>query len=457
MVRIHIFQEEAIVLQKTFSLENIINLFFLLPAYILMFLMLVFPMVLELLYVKVFLFSIVLLFVGFKVLSTGNLGLHPIVLLWILFLTSVSMFFVVRGFIAMTPGALKQAQVYILWPLIYTILISGITDLKILLGLQKVLVIATICIGLYGVNYFLTYIGVLPEFMDIHIFTQGRAIGLYNGYTEISFQGLSSLPFLVPFIIASLVTYYPSNSNKPISRICLWVALITGITITLISGRRALLLVTVSAPIFIFLLRLFQPRSEKSLSKKTMFHLFIVTTLCFCGLFCYMYSIGNLDLTNFSQMILKGFDFSEYANADALARREQFFALIKGWSQKPLIGAGHGAFVSESIRSDSMPWAYELYYLALLFQTGIIGFLLYAISIIWIYFMGIKVIRKGGALGQIMLPTLVGLSCLLVANATNPYFMRFDGIWVIFLPVAVINYWMLSQSRIGSHKNNIKF
>jgi hypothetical protein len=28
----------------------------------------------------------------------------------------------------------------------------------------------------------------------------------------------------------------------------------------------------------------------------------------------------------------------------------------------------------------------------------------------------------------------------LIANATNPYLLKFDGMWMFFLPLAVINY-----------------
>ncbi len=92
-----------------------------------------------------------------------------------------------------------------------------------------------------------------------------------------------------------------------------------------------------------------------------------------------------------------------------------------------------------------MPWAYELYYLALLFQTGLLGFMAYGAGVAWTHVMGLRVIREGGPLGEMMLPILVGTSCFLIANATDPYLARFDGLWVIFLPLAVVNLWLLSR------------
>ena len=60
-------------------------------------------------------------------------------------------------------------------------------------------------------------------------------------------------------------------------------------------------------------------------------------------------------------------------------------------------------------------------HLALLYQTGLVGFLAYAAAIAWIFGHGIRIIREGGRPAQIMIPMLVGLCGLLIANGTNPY------------------------------------
>jgi hypothetical protein len=45
-----------------------------------------------------------------------------------------------------------------------------------------------------------------------------------------------------------------------------------------------------------------------------------------------------------------------------------------------------------------------------------------------------------------MLPVLAGMTCFLIANATNPYLGKFDCLWVIFLPIALINYGLLNSN-----------
>ena len=163
------------------------------------------------------------------------------------------------------------------------------------------------------------------------------------------------------------------------------------------------------------------------------------------GLFLYFHYAADLGIIAIVDNFIEGFDFSGAYSASL--RAEQFFTLYNGWQQTPLFGTGHGASALGPLRSAEMPWAYELSYAALLFHTGIIGFLIYSSGVIYIFWMGLKIIRSGHWLGIYMLPVLVGTTCFLIANATNPYLEKFDYIWVIFLPVALINIWLLNKDE----------
>src|SRR5260370_28153641 len=91
------------------------------PAYVLLFLMLVYPMVLQLLYVKAFLFACVLFIVAVGMFSSKRRSLDSTVVMCTLSLSAISSLFVLLGLYYGTPGAVKAAQVYVLWPLIYMI------------------------------------------------------------------------------------------------------------------------------------------------------------------------------------------------------------------------------------------------------------------------------------------------------------------------------------------------
>jgi O-antigen ligase len=123
---------------------------------------------------------------------------------------------------------------------------------------------------------------------------------------------------------------------------------------------------------------------------------------------------------------------------------------VHGWYEHPIVGAGLGAKAADSIRSDERPWEYELYYLALLYQTGLLGLLAYVAGVAWIFWQGLRIIKSDRAEGYLVLPVLVGSACLLLANATNPYLPRFDGLWAIFLPLAHVNSWLVRQKVSAS-------
>jgi len=45
------------------------------------------------------------------------------------------------------------------------------------------------------------------------------------------------------------------------------------------------------------------------------------------------------------------------------------------------------------------------------------------------------------------IPVLVGMASFLVANVTNPYLLKFDSMWVLFLPIVLLNVHAVKQER----------
>src|SRR5690349_2118380 len=186
------------------------------PAYFLLFLMLAFPMVLSLLYVKAFLFGLLLLFVAVRGVMRLNFHLHLTVVVWTLALACVSLFFCLRGMFLGTPGSVQCLQVYAIWPLIYLFLLSGVDKMGPLKGLENTLFFSTVFISLFGAIYSLSQLGILPgiPFLESFFSADDLGIGTFEGYARLNFPGLNSFPFLVPFLMAALAVRWSDQSSK---------------------------------------------------------------------------------------------------------------------------------------------------------------------------------------------------------------------------------------------------
>jgi len=365
---------------------------------------------------------------------------------------------VIEGFFAGTPGASDVSLVYIAWPIVYTFWIGGLAQQRLLFGIHRTAVVATLFIGAYGCLYLLTQLNILPELRLVGWLSAGwesEAFGSHDGYTQLQVAGLNSLPFLVPYVMASVAIQVPSAGRHLFRQICLWTACILGWVVVLAGGRRALILVMFLAPLLVVFFRHFQPETEKRLNRRSVIRLsglFVIgVVLVFVGLS----SIYQFDKSVMWDHFVTGFDISSLTvDEGAMERRQQLIALVHGWLERPLLGLGHGATVHDYayFRTETLPWGrYEFYYLALLFQTGVIGFTAYAAGVVWIFYRGIKIIREGNQIGRVMMPMLVGCSCMLIASATNPYLARFDGLWILFLPLSVINYRLLLSPGVSTH------
>jgi len=102
-------------------------------------------------------------------------------------------------------------------------------------------------------------------------------------------------------------------------------------------------------------------------------------------------------------------------------------------------------------RSDETPWAYELSYVALIYNFGLVGFICFAAGGVYVLVALIKLIRDR------CLPQgertyaacfLAGLVAFLIANGTNPYLAKFDYVWVFFVPLAYIRLYSVDRDEL---------
>ncbi len=384
---------------------------------------------------KAVLFAVAVITLGVEaILGRNRPTLARPLLLWTLFYATVGLLFVLWGVLNDGPGALFSALIYVLWPPVYVYLLSFLNTRIALHRVYRLIVAGAIATGATILNHFLFMIGKLPDWAHIDLGGDVAAV-VYEGYTQMASFTLSTLIYAAPFMIATLMTV--PKEHLYVRRLWLWVALIASVLGTLLGGRRAGLVTVAIAPLFTLLVVLWLPKRERG---HIVGHYVSVTVGGAVALGAAMFLLDRLfGWTIMGQLdhLAAGFEF-QYDPAGA-ERREQFYALIQGWSERPLFGWGFGTFVSSVVRSVDRPWEYELQYVLLLFQTGIVGILLYASGVVWVLFNAMRVIRAGGEAGVQTVPVVVATVMFLVANATNPYFQAYGQLWTIFLPVALLN------------------
>ncbi len=337
-------------------------------------------------------------------------------LIWICTLCFHGLFFSILGYINNGVGAIKMIQVSFLWPFFYFILFSFYENVKLFKLLHAAVKISAILISiislalLFSANFldFSTYV----ELNDKISF--GSNIGLANIDSIFGFTipGLMSMPFILGY----LAIYFIENSRSKLFFILF-------VIIALLSGRNAVYLIILLFPLFYLLI------SRFSLIGR-------VKRIAFIYLFYFLlWIVVYLFALNYFSFDLKDLFLDNFSNSNNGIREKQAFFLLEGFYDNFFLGEGLGVPNYNIIRNSISPWSYELSYHAMLFQTGIIGtvsyLLILVIPILIQNFNFLKLLLKLELNNRICFS--FGILSLLLANFTNPYFYRFDAIWIIVL------------------------
>lgn len=409
-----------------------------------MFLMLFSPFAfvgLKMVILSILIFSLLLKMLIF----TEKIEISKSVLFWFVIFIGHGLFFLLIGLINNVDisYSLKFSTIAIVWPLCFGFLFFYNPKKNSITSFFNIVVISSVFISIYTIYKVLSLLGYLPIF-DIYPDDAGLGLDISDGHVELAIPAATSLMFIAPAIISQ----YLLTKNK----VLLPCILMTAIAVVLIA-RRALLLNMIISPIicviiaFFFLGRMYFSR----LLKKVVLY-YILAIIVAIITFFVLANIGVFDVKEYYTMLLEGFDFSGKQSVDpgAMIRADQFNKLIESWSEKPFFGWGYGAVSPTITRSDVTPFIYELSYIALLFQTGIFGFLIYFGLIGWIYYKLFRLRRFSDILmNNYIISYLVGLTTFLFANATNPYLYAFDHMWVLFLPLLAINSIILNKPNFS--------
>jgi hypothetical protein len=352
---------------------------------------------------------------------------RDILMLWLL-TTCVGVFGIFWGNLNGAPGALQVSSVYLLWPVVYMLFVGLVRTPRTIVLFVQTLVFGISIASLMALALLIGAVsGYRESVVQVFVF-QGAAINIFDGFVELTLYNLATVIYGLPFLTALFFSPQTYGWLKNRGIIGLLLLLVSGICV--VSGRRAFWFLALVTPFLVWGLFFFSGVR------------FRVRYLVTAVIFVFVLAIGGavglgLDFGVLSEQFFSAFDYS--GESGASLRYQQFAALMSGWSDSPIIGQGLGAAAKAIIRNEEMVWAYELSYVALLFQVGLLGFTFYFAAVLWIFFAGINTVRRRPEAAQVILPLLAGVAGFLLVNATNPYLSKFDYLWTIFLPVAAIN------------------
>lgn len=365
-------------------------------------------------------------------LTRTNRLMHRGILLSALAFSAVGLSWSLYGLLMGNPGAIRVLTVMTVYPILFTLLTpyySGDTD-----SLKKLFVFSSLLLVTIDSIYLIAEIAspgnVITSLLNI-IHGENAVVDNAENYLKFTLPNVATSIFFLPFITCLVL----NEKARP----TLLIALIGLVLIALASGRRAILVTSIAGPLLAYLTTIGAKRSTR-LSIPTILIFFVVIAISSLLFF-------NLWPEYVASRITSIFDFTE--DRSNIERNIQFTALWDGFASSPIFGLGAGA-AAEYARSEDMPWAYELYYVSMLFQYGILGTAIYAAGIVFLTLFLILQVRKKGR-KSFEFYYLAGFLSFLIASATNPYIAKFDYMWIIFIPVAMMNCSLLKKtSKIRS-------
>ena len=371
----------------------------------------------------------------------GKWKIHPSIFHIGIACVTVSLSFMLYGLFNDAPGAFSVGTVYVVWPLLFMFFMGFLNDPAYFDGFIKMIIVGVIVSAVMGILLVFEGFGLINLNINSFLEVQGAGFGINDGTLEYNLYNMTTIIFGFPFLLSLVLLPKKINVLSKFWNYLVLFALMSALFALLISGRRAFWVISFASPLILFVIFRMSGLANPFKLRPIIVIILLISFASF--IWSAAFKLSPIDII---YDILAGFDFSDSSNFSSFARTEQFHALLNGWMDNPLLGSGHGAAALGSVRSDEQAWAYELTYLALLFQVGLIGVIVYSSAVLWMFVKSIRLVRANPESAAMLLPLLVGLTCFLIANATNPYLAKFDYLWTIFLPIGILNAYLLRGS-----------
>lgn len=373
--------------------------------------------------------------------------LHPLIFQLFIFYILLGLIFGIYGYLRQNLGAIPITKEVVFYVILYMILICGIVDYASMKYIHKILVFSMAFLCLYLVASVLNAYGIWPDWLYYSLQTETSiedvsidTLGL-DGRLYASFRSFPNLLFLQPYLFCFIITQ-PEKKSK-----LMWLLFFAMTIIMVFVGRRILMIIAILSPIIIIItLNLF--RKNNALKVINWKSVIFYSVLVLSGLVFIIIKISGINVQSTVEYFLFSFQSIQITPSGEIVsnvRLDTIYQLFNGWKESPIFGFGNGASYPNFLRNKAEPWNYEVIYMQFLYSWGILGFTLYGMGIYFIIKKLIKIYKENSVYSRYAISSLMGMVAFLIGCATNPYLLAFDALYIIFLPVAIINIHHLKQ------------
>jgi len=129
-------------------------------------------------------------------------------------------------------------------------------------------------------------------------------------------------------------------------------------------------------------------------------------------------------------------------------RLEEAPQLLRGFRRHVVLGSGLGATLPSGFRrSQPEPWSFELSYLQLLFQLGVVGIILLLAAPVWALYRGIRSLARADSDHRVAIAAAIGgIAGFLFTSGGNPYLMTSVGMLALAVLLAMTEQAMAPTS-----------
>jgi len=354
-------------------------------------------------------------------LFTKTIRVYPRIIIFYLVITITG---IVWAFIGMVNpgtyivGITESVRLYAIWSAAFTLIYTLLRSQSSLQLIHRALVIAGILISLInfaGVIDQVGQFGLIPESVKEALH---QGVGIFDGYIQITSRNIGALFLIAPYLLAVAIRADSPAAKSVSTKLSLALCLI----LTVISGRRALILVVALTPFIIAVVSAIS--GNLGLIRAGARRLFVGYTILL---------VVTAGIVTTQPRFLPEFLYVQHIQDAFSAEDERTIQkpfLIDGFKSSPIIGSGFGATVGY-LRSQDRPWTYELTYYQLLFNSGLLGVAILSALLLGYSVFIARIFRKFKPESAIPFGLFIGVIALLIGANSNPYLGSFDLLFFV--------------------------